>query len=156
MSAIDCLLQAGAQRVHAVDGGYGQLHWQLRTDPRVVVYERTNARYLQPQDLPERAGIVTIDVAFISLRLVLPALVALVAPNADVVALIKPQFEVGKGQVSKGGVVRDPVLHQEVCDRISAWFNRQPGWTVLGIVESPILGPEGNKEFLIAATKETS
>jgi 23S rRNA (cytidine1920-2'-O)/16S rRNA (cytidine1409-2'-O)-methyltransferase len=144
----DCLLQAGAQRVHAVDVGYGQLHWQLRTDPRVVVYERTNARYLQPQDLPERASIVTIDVAFISLRLVLPALVALLAPNADVVALIKPQFEVGKGQVGKGGVVRDPQQHYRAL--VDVLTRAQDlGLGVQDGLVSPLLGPKGNREFLV-------
>jgi 23S rRNA (cytidine1920-2'-O)/16S rRNA (cytidine1409-2'-O)-methyltransferase len=143
----DCLLQAGAQRVHAVDVGYGQLHWQLRTDPRVVVYERTNARYLQPQDLPERAGILTIDVAFISLRLVLPPLVALLEPNADVVTLIKPQFEVGKGQVGKGGVVRDPKQHyRALVDVLTS--AQDLGLGVQGGLASPLLGPKGNREFL--------
>ena len=143
----DCLLQAGAQRVYAVDVGYGQLHWQLRTDARVVVYERTNARYLQPQDLPERAGILTIDVAFISLRLVLPALVALLQPDADVVALIKPQFEVGKGQVGKGGVVRDPTQHyRALVDVLTS--AQDLGLGVQDGLVSPLLGPKGNREFL--------
>lgn len=144
----DCLLQAGAQRVHAVDVGYGQLHWQLRTDPRVVVYERTNARYLQPQDLPERVSIAALDVAFISLRLVLPALIALLAPNADVVALIKPQFEVGKGQVGKGGVVRDPKLHYRALVDVLT-HAQDLGLGVQDGLVSPLLGPKGNREFLV-------
>ncbi len=143
----DCLLQAGARRVHAVDVGYGQLHWQLRTDSRVVIYERTNARYLQPEDLPDRADILTIDVAFISLRLVLPTLVTLLASNADVVALVKPQFEVGKGQVGKGGVVRDPNQHyQALVNALTA--AQDCGLGVQAGRSSPLLGPKGNREFL--------
>ena len=110
----DCLLQAGAIRVYAVDVGYGQLHWRLRTDPRVIVHERTNARYLQPDQLPERLAVLTVDVSFISLRLLLPVLAGLLEPQADTVVLIKPQFEVGKGQVGHSGVVRDPQQHQQV------------------------------------------
>ena len=143
----DCLLQAGAQRVYAVDVGYGQLHWRLRTDERVVVYERTNARYLTPQDLPEAAEVLTIDASFISLRLLLPTLVNLLAPNADVITLIKPQFEVGKGQVGKGGVVRDRDQHaQALLDVLSG--AQDCGLGVRGAVVSPLLGPKGNREFL--------
>ncbi len=143
----DCLLQAGAQRIYAVDVGYGQLHWRLRTDSRVVVHERTNARYLQPQDLPERASVLTIDVAFISLRLLFPVVVALLEPNADVVALIKPQFEVGKGQVGKGGVVRDPQQHyQALLDVLTV--AQTCGLGVRDGLASPLLGPKGNREFL--------
>ncbi len=142
----DCLLQAGARRVYAVDVGYGQLDWRLRTDDRVVVCERTNARYLQPQDLPERAHVLTVDASFISLRLLLPALVELLAPQADVVALIKPQFEVGKGQVGKGGVVRDPKRHyQALLDVFTA--AQACGLGVYGGIASPLLGPKGNREF---------
>lgn len=144
----DCLLQAGARRVYAVDVGYGQLHWRLRTDPRVVVYERTNARYLQPQDLPERVSVLAIDVAFISLRLLLPGLVRLLEPAADVLALIKPQFEVGKGRVGKGGVVRD--AHQQydvLLEVLSAAQTSDLG--VQGGIVSPLLGAKGNREFLV-------
>ncbi len=144
----DCLLQAGARRVYAVDVGYGQLDWRLRTDDRVVVYERTNARYLQPQDLPECAHVLTIDASFISLRLLLPALVSLLEPQADVITLVKPQFEVGKGQVGKGGVVRDPQLHdQALVDVLTA--AQACGHGVQGGIVSPLLGPKGNREFLV-------
>jgi 23S rRNA (cytidine1920-2'-O)/16S rRNA (cytidine1409-2'-O)-methyltransferase len=143
----DCLLQAGARRVHAVDVGYGQLHWRLRTDPRVIVYERTNARYLRLQDLSERASVSTVDVAFISLRLLLPILVDLLEPEADVIALIKPQFEVGKGQVGKGGVVRHPRHHyQALMDVLTA--AQACGFGVQAGIASPLLGPKGNREFL--------
>jgi 23S rRNA (cytidine1920-2'-O)/16S rRNA (cytidine1409-2'-O)-methyltransferase len=143
----DCLLQAGARRVYAVDVGYGQLDWRLRTDDRVGVYERTNARYLQPQDLPERAQVLTVDASFISLRLLLPALVELLEPHAEVITLIKPQFEVGKGQVGKGGVVRDPQLHyQALFDVLTT--AQACGLGVRGAIASPLLGPKGNREFL--------
>src|SRR6185503_7628022 len=118
-----------------------------------VVLERTNARNLDHAQIPDAADIVVCDASFIGLETVLPATLALTTPEAWAVALIKPQFEVGPDRVGKGGVVRDPALHQEVCDRISAWFARQPGWSIIGLTESPILGPEGNKEFLIAARK---
>jgi 23S rRNA (cytidine1920-2'-O)/16S rRNA (cytidine1409-2'-O)-methyltransferase len=149
----DVLLSMGAARVHAVDVGHGQLAWKLRNDPRVVVLERTNARHLSTAEIPEPVDWVVCDASFIGLETVLPAALSLTKSQAVAVALIKPQFEVGPARVGKGGVVRDPALHQEVCDRICAWFERQPGWSVLGIVESPVLGPEGNKEFLIAARK---
>lgn len=149
----DVLLAHGAAKVYAVDVGHGQLAWKLRTDPRLVVLERTNARHLSPQQIPEPVDWVMCDASFIGLETVLPAPLSLTKPDATAVALIKPQFEVGPARVGKGGVVRDPALHQEVCDRIRGWFERQPGWQVLGIVESPILGPEGNKEFLIAAIR---
>lgn len=144
----DCLLQAGAARVYAIDVGYGQLHWRLRTDPRVVVYERTNARHLTPQDFPERISILTIDVSFISLRLLLPVFVGLLESEADIVALIKPQFEVGKGQVGKGGVVRDPQQHYQVLhDVLTA--AQVCGFNVCDGIVSPLLGPKGNREFLV-------
>jgi 23S rRNA (cytidine1920-2'-O)/16S rRNA (cytidine1409-2'-O)-methyltransferase len=144
----DCLLQRGAARVHAVDVGYGQLHWRLRTDSRVVVYERTNARYLRPQDIPERIALLTIDVSFISLRLLFPVLVELLASPADIVALIKPQFEVGKKQVGKGGVVRDPQLHEQALrDVLEA--AQACGLSVRQGIVSPLLGPKGNREFLV-------
>ncbi|MBK8160386.1 MAG: TlyA family RNA methyltransferase [Rhodospirillaceae bacterium] len=149
----DVLLANGAAKVYAVDVGHGQLAWKLRQDPRVVVLEKTNARHLTPAQIPDPLDIVVCDASFIGLETVLPAALALTKPQAWAVALIKPQFEVGRENIGKGGVVRDPLLHEQVCTRIEAWFGRQPGWSVLGIVESPILGPEGNKEFLIAARK---
>jgi 23S rRNA (cytidine1920-2'-O)/16S rRNA (cytidine1409-2'-O)-methyltransferase len=143
----DCLLQAGALRVYAVDVGYGQLHWRLRTDSRVIVYERTNARYIQPEDVPERIAVLTVDVSFISLRLILPVLVKLLEPQADSVVLIKPQFEVGKGQVGKNGVVHDPQQHQQVLwDILTA--AQEYGFGVRAAMVSPLLGPKGNREFL--------
>lgn len=147
----DVALHHGAARVYAVDVGHGQLAWKLRQDPRVVVLERTNARHLTRAEVPDPVDFIVCDASFIGLETVLPATLALAAPGAHLVALIKPQFEVGRGRVGKGGVVRDPALHAEVCERITAWLAGLPGWTVLGLTESPILGPEGNKEFLIAA-----
>ncbi len=149
----DVLLDRGARRVYAVDVGHGQLAWKLRQDPRVVVLERTNARHLTTEQVPEPVDLVVCDASFIGLATVLPAPLALVAPGARLIALIKPQFEVGKGRVGKGGVVRDPALHHEVCERIEAWLEDLPAWRVLGLTESPITGPEGNKEFLIAAER---
>jgi 23S rRNA (cytidine1920-2'-O)/16S rRNA (cytidine1409-2'-O)-methyltransferase len=147
----DVLLQRGARRVYAVDVGHGQLDWKLRGDPRVVLLERVNVRHLSTAQVPEAVDIIVCDVSFISLTLALPAALVLAAPGARLIALIKPQFEVGKGRVGKGGIVRDPDLHREVCERISEWLAMQSGWHVDGITESPILGSEGNKEFLIAA-----
>ncbi|MFM7688133.1 MAG: TlyA family RNA methyltransferase, partial [Alphaproteobacteria bacterium] len=149
----DVLLQHGAARVYAVDVGHGQLAWKLRQDPRVVVLEKTNARYLDSAAIPEPIGALVCDASFIGLRTILPAPLALCAPGAFAVALIKPQFEAGPGQVGKGGVVRDPALHQAICRMIADWWAALPGWQVLGITESPITGPEGNKEFLIAARR---
>ncbi len=148
----DCLLQHGARRVYAIDVGRGQLHFRLREDPRVVVMEGVNARYLRPDDLPEKVDLVTIDVSFISLTKVLPAAKEILKPGGLIVALIKPQFEVGRGRVGKGGVVRDASLHQEVIEKIKD-FARELGLEVLGVTESPILGPAGNKEFLILLRK---
>jgi 23S rRNA (cytidine1920-2'-O)/16S rRNA (cytidine1409-2'-O)-methyltransferase len=142
----DCLLQAGALRVYAVDVGYGQLHWRLRMDPRVILYERTNARYFQPEDVPERIAVLTVDVSFISLRLLLPVLVRLLEPQADSVVLIKPQFEVGKGQVGKNGVVHDPQQHQQVLWDVLT-VAQECGFAVRAAVASPLLGPKGNREF---------
>ena len=147
----DVLLRRGAARVYAVDVGHGQLDWRLRNDPRVVALERTNARHLSREQVPEPADLVVCDVSFISLELALPAALALARDDATLVALIKPQFEVGKGQVGKGGVVRDPALHEQVCARIARWLEDVQGWRVLGVTESPITGPKGNREFLIAA-----
>jgi 23S rRNA (cytidine1920-2'-O)/16S rRNA (cytidine1409-2'-O)-methyltransferase len=148
----DVLLRRGARRVYAVDVGYGQLDARLRQDPRVVVLERTNARHLTRAQVPEPVGLVVCDASFISLRLVLPAALALTSPEAWLVALIKPQFEVGKGRVGKGGVVRDPALHAEVCETIRGWLEEQ-GWPVIGLVPSPVTGPAGNREFLIGARR---
>jgi 23S rRNA (cytidine1920-2'-O)/16S rRNA (cytidine1409-2'-O)-methyltransferase len=150
----DVLLRRGAAKVFAVDVGHGQLDWRLRQDDRVVVLERRNARHLTRGEITETPSLIVCDASFIGLETVLPASLALAAPGAALIALIKPQFEVGKGRVGKGGVVRDPALHDEVCARIAAWLAAQPGWTVLGTTESPIRGPEGNVEFLIAARRE--
>lgn len=146
----DVLLSRGAAKVYAVDVGHGQLAWKLRQDPRVVVLERTNARHLSCEKLPEPVDLIVCDASFIGLESLLPAPLALAAPGARLIALIKPQFEVGKGRVGKGGVVRDPALHAEVCQRIEAWLEGQTDWSVLGLTESPITGPQGNREFLIA------
>jgi 23S rRNA (cytidine1920-2'-O)/16S rRNA (cytidine1409-2'-O)-methyltransferase len=147
----DVLLRRGSKQVYAVDVGYGQLDWRLRNDPRVHVLERVNARSLTRIEVPDAVEAVVADVSFISLKLVLPAALALTTADAWLVALIKPQFEVGKGQVGKGGVVRDPALHQAVCEDIARWLKDEQHWQVMGIVESPITGPKGNREFLIAA-----
>lgn len=145
----DVLLTRGATKVYAVDVGHGQLAWKLRSDERVVVLERTNARYLTAEHLPESVDMVVCDASFIGLETVLPTAMGFARPGAYLVALIKPQFEVGKGRVGKGGVVREPELHTEVCERIQEWLSARPGWQVIGLCESPITGPEGNKEFLI-------
>lgn len=149
----DVLLAHGAARVHAVDVGRGQLAWKLRQDPRVVVHEDTNARYLSRADITEPIDLIVCDVSFIGLETVLPAPLSLAAKQAVLIALIKPQFEAGPRDVGKGGVVRDPAVHQAVCQRISAWLGRQPGWSAIGVAESPIQGPAGNREFLICARK---
>jgi 23S rRNA (cytidine1920-2'-O)/16S rRNA (cytidine1409-2'-O)-methyltransferase len=148
----DVLLTRGAAKVHAVDVGHGQLAWKLRSDPRVVVHEKTNARYLDRAAIADPIDALVCDASFIGLMTLLPAPLALCAPGAWAVALIKPQFEAGPGAVGSKGVVRDPAVHRAVCERVEAWWRTLPGWTVLGIEESPITGPEGNKEFLIAAT----
>ncbi|WP_138379170.1 TlyA family RNA methyltransferase [Luteithermobacter gelatinilyticus] len=147
----DVCLTHGARKVYAVDVGHGQLAWKLRQDDRVVVLEKTNARYLSREQIPDPVDLIVCDASFIGLQTVLPAVLALAAPGCFLIALIKPQFEVGKGKVGKGGVVRDPALHKEVCERITGWLQGLSGWTVLGLTESPIKGPEGNVEFLIAA-----
>ncbi len=150
----DVLLQGGAARVYAVDVGHGQLAWALRNDARVVVLERTNARTLTDREIPEPVDVIVCDASFIGLRTVLPAALALAASGTRLVALIKPQFEAGKGRVGKGGVVRDPAVHAEVCETIREWLERDCGWTVMGLTESPVTGPAGNKEFLIAARRD--
>ncbi len=148
----DVLLSRGAARVFAVDSGTNQLAWKLRQDPRVTVLEQTSARLLTPDMIDAPCHWVVCDASFISLHKVLEVPLRLAAPECRLVALIKPQFEVGKGEVGKGGVVRDPVLHARVCADVRAWLE-DSGWTVQGIVESPITGPEGNIEFLIAARR---
>jgi 23S rRNA (cytidine1920-2'-O)/16S rRNA (cytidine1409-2'-O)-methyltransferase len=148
----DCLLHRGARRVIAVDVGYGQFDWKLRNDPRVRLLEKTNIRYLKPEDLGESTDGAAIDVSFISLQLIVPAVTALLKPQAVILALIKPQFEVGKGQVGKGGVVRDPTLHRKVIEDVIACFQRN-GWTLQGHIPSPVLGPKGNQEFLVYLTR---
>jgi 23S rRNA (cytidine1920-2'-O)/16S rRNA (cytidine1409-2'-O)-methyltransferase len=148
----DCLLQRGASKVYAVDVGYGQLAWSLRTDPRVVNLERTNIRNLRQEALDEQPDLAVIDASFISLSIVLPATLSLLTPDAIIVALIKPQFEVGKGSVGKGGVVRDADQHDQVVLKIRT-LAEQLGCRVVGVTESPILGPKGNKEFLICLQK---
>lgn len=148
----DVLLHHGAAKVYAVDVGHGQLAWKLRNDPRVVVLERVNARYLEPAQVPEAPEVLVCDASFIGLSTVLPRPLSLCAPGAWAVALIKPQFEVGPA-IAKGGVVRDAAVHRAVCARITDWWAGLPGWRVIGVEPSPILGPEGNREFLIAARK---
>ncbi len=149
----DVLLANGAARVYAVDVGHGQLAWKLRADPRVTILERTNARYLTQAAIPDPVETLTCDASFIGLATLLPAALALCTSGAWAIALIKPQFEAGPGQVGRNGVVRDPAVHREVRDRLTAWWAGQPDWRVLGVTESPITGPEGNREFLIAATR---
>ncbi|GIX49478.1 MAG: TlyA family rRNA (cytidine-2'-O)-methyltransferase [Candidatus Tectimicrobiota bacterium] len=144
----DCLLQRGVRRVYAIDVGYGQLAWSLRQDPRVVVMERVNARYLTAAALPEPVDLVTIDVSFISLLQVLPAALTLLKPAGQVVALVKPQFEARRGQVGKGGIVRDPAVHAEVLRRVTAWAVAR-GLVVRGLMPSPLRGAEGNVEFFL-------
>ncbi|HTS26808.1 MAG TPA: TlyA family RNA methyltransferase [Bryobacteraceae bacterium] len=145
----DALLQAGAARVHAVDVGAGQLAWSLRTDPRVIVHERINARELKPEDIGEPADFLTCDVSFISVTLILPAAVPLLQPAGGMVILIKPQFEAGRGLVGKGGIVRDPLVHQAVCEKVTRVV-REFGFET-SMVESSIPGAEGNREFLLYA-----
>jgi|TARA_R110002096_G_scaffold415163_1_gene616732 23S rRNA (cytidine1920-2'-O)/16S rRNA (cytidine1409-2'-O)-methyltransferase len=148
----DVCLEAGAAKVYAVDVGHGQLAWKIRNDDRVVVLEKTNARYLNVEQIPEPANLIVCDASFIGLQTVLPAPMSLAADGCVLVALIKPQFEVGKGKVGKGGVVREPDLHKEVCDKIENWITEEmTGWTMIGLTQSPIKGPEGNIEFLIGA-----
>jgi 23S rRNA (cytidine1920-2'-O)/16S rRNA (cytidine1409-2'-O)-methyltransferase len=148
----DVLLSRGAAKVYAVDVGTNQLAWKLRQDPRVVVLEQTNARHLTSEQVPEPVDIVVCDASFISLAKVLEAPLKLAKPDAKLVALVKPQFEAGREEVGKGGVVRDPAVHRRVCDAASEWVSSQ-GWEVIGITESPITGPEGNVEFLLGAVR---
>jgi len=147
----DVLLHQGAGHVYAVDVGHGQLAWKLRHDPRVTVMERVNARHMKETDAPP-LDVLVCDASFIGLRVVLPACLALCKPGAWAIALIKPQFEVGPA-IAKGGVVRDAAVHDRVCAEIAAWWAALPGWQVLGVEPSPLLGPEGNREFLIGAVR---
>ena len=146
----DVLLSRGAARVYAIDVGTNQLAWKLRQDPRVIVHEQTNARTLDETLIPEQVDIVVCDASFIGLAKVLEAPLRLAKRSARLVALVKPQFEAGREEVGKGGVVRDPAVHERVCAEAKAWVEAQ-GWTVLGVTESPITGPEGNREFLLGA-----
>jgi 23S rRNA (cytidine1920-2'-O)/16S rRNA (cytidine1409-2'-O)-methyltransferase len=148
----DCVLQQGAQRVYAIDVGYGQLDWRLRSDPRVIVMDRVNIRYLQPHDIPERVDLVVIDVSFISLKLVWPAVLPVLKDQGYLVALIKPQFEVGKGQVGRGGIVRDETLRQAVKDQFVKYADRL-SLDLIGLIDSPVLGKKGNKEIVIGLQK---
>ncbi|WP_395622291.1 TlyA family RNA methyltransferase [Sphingomonas daechungensis] len=148
----DVLLSRGAAKVYAVDVGTNQLAWKLRNDPRVIVHEQTNARALTAEQVPEPIDIVVCDASFISLAKVLEAPLKLARPGANLVALVKPQFEAGREEVGKGGVVRNPEVHERVCLQAKDWVESQ-GWTVLGIERSPITGPEGNVEFLLGAQK---
>ena len=148
----DVLLSRGAARVYAVDVGTNQLAWKLRQDPRVVVLEQVNARYLTAGQVPEPVDIVTCDASFISLSKVLESPLKLARPGAKLVALVKPQFEAGRGEVGKGGVVQEPAVHERVCAAAKQWVDSR-GWSVLGVTESPIKGPEGNVEFLLGAVK---
>ena len=147
----DCLLQQGAKKVFAIDVGYGQLDWKIRSDPRVVVMERTNVRYVTPEDLGEPLDLSVIDVSFISLKIVLPVIKTFLKPEGQVVCLIKPQFEAGKEKVGKKGVVRDPATHQEVLDNFVLLAN-ELAFKILGLTFSPVKGPEGNIEFLAHLT----
>ena len=150
----DCLLQHGAGRVYAVDVGYGQLAWKLRQNPRVVVIERMNIRHMQPETLPQLVDLVTIDVSFISLKKVVPEILKFMKKSAVILALIKPQFEVGKKSVGKGGVVRDPVLHTQVIENLSEFFVKKHLFSEW-VIPSPILGPKGNREFFISLKYES-
>lgn len=150
----DVLLTRGAAHVYAVDVGHGQLAWKLRDDDRVTVLERTNARHLTEAQLPNPIDLIVCDASFISLTKVLDTPMNFAAPEARLMALIKPQFEAGAGEVGKGGVVRDAEIHQRVCDEVVAWLEEIRGWSVEGVTKSPITGPEGNIEFLVAAKKD--
>ena len=149
----DCILQKGARKVYAVDVGYGQLAWKLQKDPRIVNLERRNIRYLKREEVQEEVDLILIDTSFISIEKFLPHLLGFLRKGGFILSLVKPQFEVRKGEVGKGGVVRDSTLHQKVINRISK-FSRELGLKILGVTESPLLGPRGNKEFFIYLKKE--
>ncbi len=146
----DVLLSKGAAKVYAIDSGTNQLAWKLRQDPRVVVHEQTSARILTAEHIPELVDLIVCDASFISLAKVLERPMSFAKPGAQMIALIKPQFEAGRGEVGKGGVIRDAAIHSRVCDEVSAWLE-DSGWAVQGLTESPITGPKGNVEFLIWA-----
>jgi 23S rRNA (cytidine1920-2'-O)/16S rRNA (cytidine1409-2'-O)-methyltransferase len=150
----DVLLSRGTARVYAVDSGTNQLAWKLRQHPRVVVHEQLSARLLTAEHIPEPVDLIVCDASFIGLAKVLEIPMTFAKPQARLLALIKPQFEAGKGEVGKGGVVRDAAIHQRVCAEVAEWLAAQPGWRVLGVATSPITGPEGNVEFLIAGVRE--
>ncbi len=150
----DVMLANGALKVYAIDVGQGQIAWKLRQDKHVVVLENTNARHVGRDHIPDSIDFIGCDVSFIGLEKVLPAVMALTHPGAALVALIKPQFQAGRGAVEKGGIVRDPAIHDAVCEQVSQWLNAQPGWRVAGLTESPITGAKGNREFLIGAVRE--
>lgn len=151
----DCLLQHGARRVYALDVGFGQLDWKLRQDDRIICMERTNIRYLDPEKIPESIDIITIDCSFISLKLVLKGILPILSEGTRIISLVKPQFEVEKGEVGKGGVIRDPKKHERVLREI-CHFTQGIGFKILGLVQSPIKGPKGNKEFLFYSINEIS
>ncbi|MFL0413598.1 TlyA family RNA methyltransferase [uncultured Sphingomonas sp.] len=148
----DVLLSRGAARVYAVDSGTNQLAWKLRQDPRVIVHEQTSARTLTEAHIPEPVDLIVCDASFIGIAKVLDVPLGFAKPAARVVTLVKPQFEAGREEVGKGGVVRDPEVRQRVCDEVAAWFTKK-GWQVVGVAESPITGPEGNVEYLLAAVR---
>jgi len=149
----DCLLQEGAIKVYAVDVGYGQFAWSLRNDPRIILFERTNIRFFSGEGIEDRIDMVTIDTSFISLRLVIPAVLRLLEGKAGIIALVKPQFEAGRGEVGKKGVVKDPAVHGKILQEMVD-FCRELGLNVVGTCESPLPGPAGNREFFIYAVKE--
>nr|WP_310523769.1 TlyA family RNA methyltransferase [Polymorphobacter sp.] len=149
----DVLLTGGAARVYAVDSGTNQLAWKLRQDARVVVLEQLSARLLTADHVPEAVDVIVCDASFIGLAKVLARPLDFAKPEARLLALVKPQFEAGRGEVGKGGVVRDATVHARVCDEVSVWLAAQPGWRVVGVVPSPITGPEGNVEFLLAGVR---
>jgi len=151
----DVLLSRGAARVYAVDSGTNQLAWKLRQDDRVIVHERTSARILTAEHIPESVDLIVCDASFIGLAKVLEKPLGFAKPQARALVLVKPQFEAGREEVGKGGVVRDPVVHARVCDEVARWFEDQ-GWRVVGVTQSPITGPEGNVEFLLAAQRDLS
>jgi 23S rRNA (cytidine1920-2'-O)/16S rRNA (cytidine1409-2'-O)-methyltransferase len=151
----DCLLQRGASKVYAIDVGYGQIAWKLRNDPRVIVYERLNARFLSQADVPELVHICVIDVSFISLTLILPNAIDLVTANGVILALIKPQFELQRADVGRGGIVRDPSLHNKATQKIATFAENDPRLSVVGVVASAITGTDGNQEFFICLRKQS-
>jgi 23S rRNA (cytidine1920-2'-O)/16S rRNA (cytidine1409-2'-O)-methyltransferase len=152
----DCLLQRGVSKVFAIDVGHGQIAWKLRNDPRVIVYEKLNARFLSQADVPEPVHICVIDVSFISLTLILPNAIDLVTANGVILALIKPQFELQRADVGRGGIVRDPALHEKATQKIIAFAGKDARLAVNGIVASPITGADGNQEFFICLRKQSA